>query len=233
MVINKIGYSHKEYGINCQDYADGNEFIKIVTDGCSDCKLSEIGAKLFVKYFMDAYKRHEVFLSVESIEDTLNEFISDFITFMKLKDTNEILDYLSFTFLISVNYFEFGYKTKVFYCGDGFIINKIENNIFDFIELSDGHVKDEKGSEYPLYYIYKYLKLQPLDKYVNINIEDFNFGIDTRKDIGISTDGLKYIIGTAKEKEFVEILNLGNELKMKLFINRNHQIFKDDISICI
>ena len=47
MLVVKMGYEHIESGINCQDYAIEYPKIKVIVDGCSSCKNSEVGAKLF------------------------------------------------------------------------------------------------------------------------------------------------------------------------------------------
>ena len=45
MVVNKIGMAHLEIGKNCQDYGVETERTKIVCDGCSAGKHTEVGAK--------------------------------------------------------------------------------------------------------------------------------------------------------------------------------------------
>lgn len=47
MVINKIGQQHIDYGTNCQDYGIEFDGMKVVCDGCSEGKHSEVGAKAF------------------------------------------------------------------------------------------------------------------------------------------------------------------------------------------
>lgn len=47
MVINKIGQQHIDYGTNCQDYGIEFDGMKVVCDGCSEGKYSEVGAKDF------------------------------------------------------------------------------------------------------------------------------------------------------------------------------------------
>ena len=53
------------------------------------------------------------------------------------------------------------------------------------------------------------------------------------KKVGIASDGLRYILQADEElrEEFINCLKSGKELKTKLFINRNHKIFKDDVTI--
>lgn len=56
MNVLKMGFSHKEGSINCQDATGiyGDNF-KVVCDGCSEGKHSEIGAKLFCKLLVNRY----------------------------------------------------------------------------------------------------------------------------------------------------------------------------------
>ena len=51
MLIVKMGKEHLDNGINCQDYAIELPKIKMIVDGCSSCKNSEVGAKLFCHLF--------------------------------------------------------------------------------------------------------------------------------------------------------------------------------------
>lgn len=51
MVINKIGQQHIDYGTNCQDYGIEFDGMKVVCDGCSEGKHSEVGAKAVFAIF--------------------------------------------------------------------------------------------------------------------------------------------------------------------------------------
>ena len=45
-VVTKIGMAHVDSGTNCQDASSFNKY-KVVADGCSSGRDSEVGAKLF------------------------------------------------------------------------------------------------------------------------------------------------------------------------------------------
>jgi serine/threonine protein phosphatase PrpC len=204
MFINKMGSYHFEYGINNQDYGFIFDNIKCIVDGCGSSKHSEIGAKLFCKYLKEALidNKFAEMMAISLIKIIFDKLLRD----MNLKDKNEILDYLAFTILLNI-------ENKIIYCGDGFII-LIKDNKIKYIELKN-------NNEYVDYYIYRFLGM------------DINFIEKKFKDkIMIASDGLRFIIGHEKQKEFESILLEENELKMKLFINKNKNIFKDDITIC-
>ena len=55
MFINKMGFEHKEYGVNCQDFGVETSKVKCVVDGCSEGLHSEIGSKLFCELLMEDF----------------------------------------------------------------------------------------------------------------------------------------------------------------------------------
>ena len=62
MVINKIGQQHIDYGTNCQDYGIEFDGMKVVCDGCSEGKHSEVGAKAFCHLLKnDIFQVHLIF----------------------------------------------------------------------------------------------------------------------------------------------------------------------------
>lgn len=209
MFINKIGMEHLESGMNCQDYGFEGEWFSIVCDGCSEGKHSEVGAKLFCQLYKDYV----------DAEDVFNELSGLFF-----QEVKQLKDFLCFTILRlckdNKKYFE------VSYCGDGYIILQDHNGNITFEELSDG--------EYPKYYIYNYIPPEYLKHYKNgVSFSQKTYSKDEYVKVGIASDGLRYILQADEElkQEFIYCLKSGKELKTKLFINRNHNIFKDDVTI--
>lgn len=208
MFINKIGMEHIETGVNCQDYGFVGENIAYICDGCSEGKHSEVGAKLFCRLIQKHKRISDVFLLLTRLFDNDSIDLKNFLCFTILKLREED------------NYF------AVENCGDGFLILQDYEDNIEFVELTDG--------EYPKYYIYNYVDKDSL-KYYNDGVD---FDVSTfykkhYKKVGIASDGLRYILQADNElkNEFIECLKSGKELKTKLFINRNHKIFKDDITI--
>lgn len=132
-------------------------------------------------------------------------------------------DFLSFTILRldeCTDYF------AVAYCGDGYIILKDHDGNITFEELSDG--------EYPKYYIYNYIEPEYLKHYKDgVSFSQKTYSKEKYAKVGIASDGLRYILQAGEElkQEFINCLKSVKEIKVKLFINRNRKIFKDDVTI--
>lgn len=209
MFINKIGMEHLETGMNCQDYGFVGEISSYVCDGCSEGKHSEVGAKLFCQL------RQNSILSIDEIFIRISELIGG--------DPKTLRDFMSFTILRLA---ETPGDFVVNYCGDGYIILQDHDGNITFEELSDG--------EYPKYYIYNYIRPEYLKHYKDgVSFSQKTYSKEKCAKVGIASDGLRYILQDDEElrEEFINCLKSGKELKTKLFINRNHKIFKDDVTI--
>ena len=208
MFINKIGFEHLENGMNCQDYGFEREHFSIVCDGCSEGRHSEVGAKLCCHLFKD---------STMNVTTAFRKMIE------LLNDRHALKDYLCFTMLML-------HKMRNCYvvgnCGDGYIILQDNEGNITFEKLSDG--------EYPKYYIYNYIDKEHLKHYKDgVSFSDKSYPTSEYEKVGIASDGLRYILQADEElkQEFIDCLKSGKELKVKLFINRHHRIFKDDVTI--
>lgn len=209
MFINKIGMEHVEIGKNCQDYGFESLGNYIVCDGCSEGEHSEVGAKICC-YLMGIH--------MMSAEVAFSRMINLFG-----RNPKTLKNYLSFTIL------ELSDTTDewiIDYCGDGYIILQDHNGNITFEELSDG--------EYPKYYVYNYIDKEHLNHYKDgVSFSQKTFSKEDYAKVGIASDGLRFILQADEElkQEFIECLESGKEIKTKLFINRNHKIFRDDITI--
>ena len=208
MFVNKIGAEHLTMGKNCQDYGLEKEGIKLVCDGCSEGKHSEVGAKIFSYLYSQGLSINEIFRKMVDIFSDNSETIKNFLCFT-IMSVNETEDFF-----------------EVSYCGDGFIImENYEGNML-FEELSDG--------EYPKYFAYNYCDPNSLSFYKDgVEMVTRYFSKSIYKNVGVASDGLRYIMKADEElkTEFITLLKEGKEGKMKRFINRNQKIFKDDITI--
>lgn len=209
MFINKIGMEHLEIGMNCQDYGFIGNGVSYVCDGCSEGKNSEVGAKLF------CHLKQTLFADVDYIFEQIISIIGEKPQWKR--------DFLSFTIL------RLSEATEDFfveYCGDGYIILQDHDGNITFEELSDG--------EYPKYYIYNYIPPEYLKHYKDgVSFSQKTYSKEDYAKVGIASDGLRYILQADEElkQEFINCLKSGKELKTKLFINRNHKVFKDDVTI--
>lgn len=226
MFINKIGMDHIELGINCQDagcfvkeedsgYYNGS--FAIICDGCSEGVHSEVGSKTFTYLVKQSALSTGFFNSADNFSKMVNLYGND-------PDT--LRDYLSFTIFILEK------KSDIFhvsYCGDGFLILQDNDGNIMFDKLTDG--------EYPKYLVYNFANKSNLKCYKDgVKFENFYTDKSKYMNVGIASDGIRFILECADEDlklrdEFVEILKSGKEAKMKRFINKNHRLFKDDVTI--
>lgn len=209
MFINKIGMEHVEIGMNCQDYGYSEEYYPIICDGCSDGNHSEVGAKLYCYLVGDCrLTKEKAFLKMINLFGDSPKVLKDYLSFTILELMSTPDDFI------------------IHYCGDGYIILQDHNGNITFDELSDG--------EYPKYYIYNYIDKEHLKHYKDgVSFSQKTFSKEDYAKVGIASDGLRFILQADEElkQEFINCLKSGKEIKTKLFINRNHKIFRDDITI--
>ena len=216
MFINKIGQHHLELGENCQDFGkyqiweNLDEVHKLVCDGCSEGKHSEVGAKLYTLLNKHPKDLYEVFPRIINLIGDSSLVIKDYMCFT-------ILDCRCFTD-----------KFLVHYCGDGYIITEDIIGNIDFIKLDDG--------EYPKYFAYNYVanKTTLMHYREGVFFSQMEFSISDYSNVGVASDGIRYILNCEDENlknEFISILKENKEVKMKRFINKHQSIFKDDITI--
>ncbi len=209
MFINKIGMEHLETGMNCQDYGYPEVYCPIVCDGCSQGKHSEVGAKLYCYLVGNCHMtREKAFIKMLNLFGNSPKILKDYLSFTILELMTTADDFI------------------IHYCGDGYIILEDNEGNIEFEELSDG--------EFPKYYIYNYIDREYLSHYKDgVSFSQKAYPTSKYKKVGIASDGLRYILQADEElrEEFINCLKSGKELKTKLFINRNHKIFKDDVTI--
>jgi hypothetical protein len=232
-----MGHDHINYGISNQDGGLIKTGLKVVMDGCSDTEHPEVGVHLmlsrFEKYFYDKikYRTRSMDYFVWNEFNTLIEYLTGCGVRKDLTKEDLIIlkNFLSFTILAVVEIEEY---YVAYFCGDGYVISQDMKDNFKFIELNDQHlIIDEQ--EYPLYYLYNYLPIYNLAK-EGLQFKSYLFSKSDYKKVGVATDGLKYILNyedSYYKDQFIELLKTDQELKAKRFINANHHIFKDDITI--
>lgn len=208
MFINKIGYEHILLGQNCQDFGMVNEKQKLVCDGCSEGSHTEVGAKTFCHLISCGY----------SINQTFEKLIDIFG-----QNASAIKHYLCFTILILSEQED---RFELSFCGDGYIILEDRQGNITFSELTDG--------EYPKYYAYNYVPANLLSHYKEgVMFTSLSFKKIEYSKIGIASDGLRFLINAENNLkiEFLSALKSKREATIKRLINKNHTVFKDDITI--
>jgi hypothetical protein len=215
MFINKIGYEHVLFGKNNQDYGLNLEKVKIICDGCSEGKHSEVGAKLFCHLFQRIYDG--------TLDITTQTIFNRIINELDFNQVENIKNYLLFTIIYLKQRENYYY---IYNCGDGIIIKQKNDNTFEYDLI------EQEGL--PKYYAYNFIPEEYLSKYKNgVSFDEKEYLKSDYKAIGIASDGLQYILNSYFKDEFEELLIKRKEAAIKRLINREHKYFKDDITIVI
>jgi hypothetical protein len=253
MLINKIGFDHILNGTNCQDFGleikDINKSIyignidniinlkklKCVVDGCGEGENSEIGAKLFCL----SLQNNLINMDIKNFKDILHKSFLDTIKILDINNKTDdeykikvIKNYFCFTILIVL---ETENDFITFECGDGYIIKQTHNDDITFDKIDYGVA--------PKYYAYNFINEQYLQQYKEK--VDFTINIYKKEDyknIGIATDGLRFILQDTTFFKFSQFLILGKEVVIKRRINLANSFdikldngnirYRDDITIC-
>jgi len=226
MNIVKMGTAHRDIGMNCQDATNRcqQNNVKIVCDGCSEGKHTEVGANLFACRFINNYvdRVRNANISTNSIPTILSVTLDNIINQNFKHDPTTYLNYLTFTILVSSKNND-GFD--VYSCGDGYIIIQDDEGI---------HFEKLDCGEYPKYLVYNFIDPSYLKQYKDgVGIEHHHF--DNAINVGVASDGIRFVVDRPDDdllkNEFIDILKSGKEIKMKRFINRNPKVFQDDVSI--
>lgn len=229
MEVLKMGTFHKENEINCQDAIGSyGNMLKVVCDGCSEGKHSEIGATLFCKLLIEKYAN---MLNKGKSQEHINVPTLMRVSMYELikmigNNPEDVKDYLCFTTLVAE-------KMKgdncgwTYSCGDGYIVVKKDDWV-SFKKLDCG--------AYPKYLAYDYIDSKYLSEYKDgVLIDTMRF--EDIENIGVASDGIRFVAdlddNNPLKQEFSEIIMKDNSLKMKLFFNRNSKLFQDDFSIVV
>ena len=208
MFVNKIGKAHLVDGRNCQDFGMVSEGKKLVCDGCSEGRHTEVGAKGFVHLIQRGYGILEAF-------ERLLELFG--------QRTEDIHDFLCFTILM-VEEDKKGFR--VFYCGDGYVMLEDLEGRMQYHKLSDG--------EYPRYLAYNYVEKHLLKYYQEgVKIRELYFSKEQYQRVGVATDGLRFLEGMEEmvQKEFERAFLEDREMKIRRLINKYQIFFQDDVTI--
>jgi len=218
IIVNKLGSDHFAEERNNQDFCVSLPTLKMVLDGCGSQRFSEIGTRLFAQLFTENMPET---ITKDNFEERVKETFTRLISIFPSEEY--YASNLSFTILAC---FETEEEFIVFSCGDGYIVIDDGEKI-GFMQLDDG--------EFPKYYIYNYVKKENLQAYQEgVSFSVHHFSKDMVKNVGVATDGLRFYedLDILEKNKLRQALQDGKEGKIKILINRNHPIFKDDITIC-
>lgn len=221
MQICRQGNGHYLSGLNNQDFCYMEKNLKLLTDGCSEGKFSEVGTRLFHQFFSLLDSRFDVNKFEENVEATFSKITSLFSDMGEQNTTDFIVNNMLFTIIAC---FELEDKFIVKYIGDGYIVTVNSNNMVTYIRLSYGKT--------PPYYAYNVLATNTYkDK---LEFKTFEFSKEDFKKVGLASDGIMPIVEKRIADDFDPFI-LGTETKYtpEGIIKSNHTSFFDDITIMI
>ena len=221
MQICRQGNGHYLNGINNQDFCYKQGNLKLLTDGCSEGKFSEVGTRLFIQCFSMLESKFEVDKFEENVQKTFSKILSLFSDKGEDKVIEFIINNMLFTIIAC---YELDDKFVVKYIGDGYIITVNSNDMVSYIRLSYGKT--------PPYYAYNYLSTNAYNK--KLDFKTFEFSKEDFKNVGLASDGLMPIVdGKIKESFDTHILGIDKIYTPEGIIKSNQSSFFDDITILV
>lgn len=223
MVINLQGLRHYSENMNNQDFFVEKENMKLVLDGCSSAKFSELGTRLFCQLFLTNNECNNVDKFEENVEKTFEKLIEQLRVWYPEQENLEdfIFNNLLFTILGCFKT-EDEYIVKAF--GDGFIVTQNILDQISYIRLSYGRT--------PPYYAYKYCDIEnkSIKEY---KFKTFYFKRKIFKKVGVSTDGISPI-AERNLKDFDNmIIKNAKDAACEMLIKTERGLFQDDVTIAI
>ena len=224
IVVSKIGADHGFQGVNRQDYGamflnDRGHVVKFSLDGCSSGSYSEVGVLLFAQAIA---KRKDV--TPETFKDVVFEEMRRLTGSLGFSDM-ELFNNFCFTILAVIETDE---DFHVFSCGDGFIFAETKDHELRVIDI------DVNYENYPPYFVYNLMNPDNLSAYKQgVEFDVRRYSKEYYENIGVGSDGYRYTQGlnNAEKALFDEALLGGKPGRIGQIINRNAQVFRDDITI--
>jgi hypothetical protein len=201
----------------------------LVLDGCSGCKYSEVGTRLFAQIFL----RKEECDNLKKFEDNVKDSFNDIISMMEKSyskredfENNFIMDNLLFT-IIACFETKDAFIVKLF--GDGYLIAQNKRGCLSYMKFSYG--------KYPPYYAYKYCQnivsqYIDLSAYNDYGFKTFHFDKEEFSNIAIASDGIMPF-AKGEISGIDEAIIQKNGIKINSLIRENKMIFSDDVTIAM
>lgn len=228
MTISKQGDGHYQDGINNQDffYFKEGENLKMVLDGCSQAKYSEVGTRLFVQLFSLLPNRLDLECFEENVKKTFDNLLESFKLLYPTQEALEdfIMDNLLFTILACFET-EDSFIVKMF--GDGYIVTVNNQDRVSYLKYYYGRR--------PPYFVYKYCSLSDCDVFKDYNFKTYTFSKKDFKKVGIASDGIAPIARGDLKQNFDNMIvsELDVDYKAESLITANVYLFQDDVTISI
>lgn len=219
MQICRQGNGHYLDGLNNQDFYFEEGNLKMIMDGCSDGKFSEVGTRLFSQAFSQIESRLDLNRFEQNVEKAFMKACSTAGTKSQNAFEEFVVNNMLFTIVAC---FELDDKFVVKFIGDGYIITVNKYDSLSYIRLFYG--------KSPPYYSYNKLETDNYPK--PLKFKTFEFSKVDFKKVGIASDGLSPIVDNQLNQSFDEFF-LGKQTiyKPEGVINSNRTAFYDDVTI--
>ena len=221
MQICRQGNGHYLDGINNQDFCYMEKNLKLLTDGCSEGKFSEVGTRLFNQYFSLLDDR----FNIDKFEENVKETFIKIVSLFKDKGDEVVKDFIVNNMLFTiVACFELEDKFVVKSIGDGYIITVNSLDMVSFTRLFYG--------KRPPYYAYNFIQTETYNE--KLNFKTFEFSKEKFKNVGLASDGIGPIVDKRINEDFTPFI-LGKQTKYtpEGIIKSNQANLFDDITIVI
>ena len=195
--------------------------VKMSLDGCSSGKFSEIGVGLFAQALS---KRNDI--TAATFDHIVYEEMRRLKDGLGFNDT-DLFENFCFTILAVI---ETDDEFVVFYCGDGYIFAITSENELQIIDV------DQAYNNYPPYFVYNLMNPESLSDYKNgVRFEIEHFSKEKYKKVGVGSDGYRFAekLENFDKERLREALLMGKPGRIGQIINRNSEIFRDDITIVL
>lgn len=221
ITVSKIGADHSFQGVNRQDFGIMFRNVKLSLDGCSSGKFSEIGVGLFAQALS---KRIDI--TAATFDHVVYEEMRKLTEGLCFTD-KDLFENFCFTILAAI---ETETEFVVFSCGDGYIFAITVENELKVIDVDQGY------NNYPPYFVYNLMDPDSLSDYKDgVRFEIRHFPKGEYMNVGVGSDGYRFVdnLDNADKVRLEEALLAGKPGRIGQVINRNTNVFKDDITIVL
>lgn len=226
MLISKQGFGHYNAGINNQDFCFEENGFKILADGCSEGKFSEIGTRLFMQIFASLPDHAKLEKFEENVETTFQKILEFFSSIWTNPDQYQeaITNNLLFTIVAC---FELEDRFVVKMLGDGYIVTVNRHRNVSFLKYFFGKC--------PPYFAYHYCEHLQDERFKNYTFKTFEFLKTDFLKVGIATDGIEPIAKGLLKNSFDVFLQSEQDVVFSAegIILANMNLFFDDVTILI
>ena len=226
MKISRQGHGHYKDSVNNQDnlYEEGN--CKMVLDGCSDGKYSEVGTRMFAQLFAVQPNRLDPDCFEKTVKDIFDLLVDSYGKWFQNPEKLEefIMENMLFT-IIACFEKEDEFVVKMF--GDGYIVTVNQMDHVSYLKFCYG--------DRPPYVAYKYCASMEGTDWKEYEFKTFHFPKANFKKVGVASDGILPIVKGDINTNFDQLLasDMNAEYSAEGIILANLQLFDDDVTLVI